>query len=287
MFRLEVPQISFKKEVNCNNLAFSQGLGVFETIRLAPRNFASEIEFSNGDNSTYRENANLLVEPQYLKEHLCRLNQGIATLFPEVSYLSINELTKAVELFLQMQKPLRGALKIVFALETFTKGYYLFKVEERYYDAALYKTGVKVKISDQTRCSLNGLNAYKTLSNMSNMLELHATRNAGFFEAVMLNEQGFIAEGCISNIFWQKGRIIYTPAIACGILPGVMRNKVIVQMQGLGFKVEEGKYLLTDLFTASKVFLTNSLMQILPVSTIDFGTKLANSESMQSKMYEV
>lgn len=63
----------------------------------------------------------------------------------------------------------------------------------------------------------------------------------------------------------RKDNIIYTPSISCGILPGIMRDKVIDLINKLSIKIEIGKFKIDDMFKADEIFITNSLMEIMPV----------------------
>ncbi|MGN1356175.1 MAG: aminotransferase class IV [Succinivibrionaceae bacterium] len=71
---------------------------------------------------------------------------------------------------------------------------------------------------------------------------------------------GYITEGCITNIFWENRGVIYTPELSLNILPGIMRSKVVESYRKQGIPVREGKYLLEDLLYAERIFVTNSLM---------------------------
>ena len=63
----------------------------------------------------------------------------------------------------------------------------------------------------------------------------------------------------------RKDNIIYTPSISCGILPGIMRDKVIDLINKLSIKIEIDKFKIDDIFKADEIFITNSLMEIMPV----------------------
>ena len=102
-----------------------------------------------------------------------------------------------------------------------------------------------------------------------NILEKEAAVRKGFDEALFLNTQGQVAEGCVANIFWVKAREVYTPAVACGILEGTARARVIQQCLELGMPIHEGSYRPEELFDADEVFLTNALMGIMPVSRLE------------------
>jgi 4-amino-4-deoxychorismate lyase len=88
-------------------------------------------------------------------------------------------------------------------------------------------------------------------------------------EGIFLNEQGYVAEGIVSNIFWVKNKTVYTPAIHTGILKGVTRQFVIAMLNVLNIEYEEGFYTLDHLQQADEIFVTNSIQEIVPIYQMD------------------
>jgi 4-amino-4-deoxychorismate lyase len=91
-------------------------------------------------------------------------------------------------------------------------------------------------------------------------------------EGIFLNEQGYVAEGIVSNIFWVKNKTVYTPAIHTGILNGVTRQFVIAMLNVLNIEYEEGFYTLDHLQQADEIFVTNSIQEIVPIYQMDGRT---------------
>lgn len=296
MYRLDPISGTFTRDALTDELAFAQGLGVFETIKLV-------LMPSSGDNSpvatsklyaygdifdedwrqvitstkvaeNIKQQLPSLGYPEFLEAHLKRLEAGVRTFFPQAPKLDLDLLKKAVFNFIVSHKLTSGALKIVYAASDFDTGTLYFNHDERHYASTLYEQGVKIKIAAGIRCSHNRLLKFKTLSNMENMLELHQVRASGLFESVYLNERGEVAEGTVSNIFWERDGVLYTPALDTGILPGIMRAEVIKKAQQNGQQVCEGYFKPEVLFQASKVFLTNSLLKTLPVAAIENGSEM-------------
>lgn len=223
MYRLDPISGTFTRDALTDELAFAQGLGVFETIKLV-------LMPSSGDNSpvatsklyaygdifdedwrqvitstkvaeNIKQQLPSLGYPEFLEAHLKRLEAGVRTFFPQAPKLDLDLLKKAVFNFIVSHKLTSGALKIVYAASGFDTGTLYFNHDERHYASTLYEQGVKIKIAAGIRCSHNRLLKFKTLSNMENMLELHQVRASGLFESVYLNERGEVAEGTVSNIF--------------------------------------------------------------------------------------
>jgi branched-chain amino acid aminotransferase len=92
----------------------------------------------------------------------------------------------------------------------------------------------------------------------------------GVIEGFLLNPQGFVVEGTVSNVFLVKHGALRTPSGACGCLEGITRNVVMeIASRQLGIPVEAGFLTRYDLYTADECFLTNTLMEVLPVSRVD------------------
>lgn len=106
---------------------------------------------------------------------------------------------------------------------------------------------------------------YKLMQGLNYTLAKKYAKENGFFDAIMLTIDGFIAECSSSNIFWEKGGKLYTPSLETGCLKGVMREVVIEENKG---KVTEGKFTLDDLKAADKIFITNTVIEKLEVEEV-------------------
>jgi len=100
----------------------------------------------------------------------------------------------------------------------------------------------------------------------------HALLNAqknGFDEAILLNSKKELVETSRANIFCIKNNTLYTPAIRCGCLNGITRQKVIDCARKLGLRVKPVKMSIEDLKKADEVFMTNSLVEVMPLKSLD------------------
>ena len=88
-------------------------------------------------------------------------------------------------------------------------------------------------------------------------------------DALLLNTRGEVAESAVSNIFMIKGEDLITPTIKSGILPGITREIVLSMALKLGLRPAEKRIRPAELKKADEVFLTNTLMEVLPVRKID------------------
>jgi branched-chain amino acid aminotransferase/4-amino-4-deoxychorismate lyase len=100
----------------------------------------------------------------------------------------------------------------------------------------------------------------KTLAYLDNVLARREARVAGADEAVMLNPRGHLACAAAANLFWLTEGQLFTPALGCGVLEGVIRGRVIAAANRLGIPVAETVENPSALAQADVIFLTNSLI---------------------------
>ncbi|AST05852.1 4-amino-4-deoxychorismate lyase [Anoxybacillus flavithermus] len=103
-------------------------------------------------------------------------------------------------------------------------------------------------------------------------------------EGIFLTKEGFVAEGIVSNVFWVKDGIVYTPSVETGILNGVTRLFVIDLLCSWGIDVQEGCYSLQQLKEADEIFLTNSIQEIVPVCRLDNDVYPGKCGEMTSRL---
>ncbi len=111
----------------------------------------------------------------------------------------------------------------------------------------------------------------KSFHYMNNVLakrELSGYPWAAGAEGLFLSEQGAVAEGIVSNLFFVTGGKLYTPSLATGALPGITRWHVLQLAERLGMPAAEGLYALEDLLGADEIFLTNAVQELVPVTVI-------------------
>ena len=111
------------------------------------------------------------------------------------------------------------------------------------------------------------LHGHKTLNYLASVVALGAVGPGE--EAVLLNTEGHLAEGATSNLFWVRRGVLYTPSPEAGCLPGLARALVLEEARRLGLEVEEGLHPFRALAGAEEAFLTNSLVEVLPLVALD------------------
>lgn len=97
---------------------------------------------------------------------------------------------------------------------------------------------------------------------------LRNARNCGFHEVILFDEQGHLVEAAVSNVFFIWNGIIHTPALSLGALPGIARSQVLRIAREYRWPVIEGHFTAIDMAAASEVWLSNSLIEVRPVSQL-------------------
>ncbi len=108
------------------------------------------------------------------------------------------------------------------------------------------------------------LHSYKLLNYLDNLLARERATDHGYEDALYIDAGGGLSETARANLFFVRDGQIHTPALACGLLSGVIRQWVIDN-----FRVETGFYTMDELLKADAVFETNSVIGIQPVSHIE------------------
>lgn len=125
--------------------------------------------------------------------------------------------------------------------------------------------------------------AIKSLNYLNNVLAKMEAKRAGFEEAIMLNAQGFVAEGSADNLFIVDKGGICTPDYHEGALKGITREVVISIARDLGLSVREGRLSRYDIWTANECFLTGTAVEIVPVVEVD-GRQIGNGRVGESTL---
>jgi branched-chain amino acid aminotransferase len=135
-------------------------------------------------------------------------------------------------------------------------------------DPLIETNGVQVALSRIRRYVPVEHGAAVKLSGASDIIIARREIHPPFYDRLMLNHQGHVAEGTFSNVFFVKNQVVLTPSIHSGILSGITREIVIDFARELGVPVEERFIELIELFDADELFLTHTSAEIVPISAI-------------------
>ncbi len=133
------------------------------------------------------------------------------------------------------------------------------------------RNGIRVMISSWKRVGPNTIPhvAKATGVYLNSMLATHEARRGGYDEAILLTDDGYVADGPGENVFVVKGSVIATPPLSTSILPGVTRETVIQIARDLGYEVVEKSIIRPDLYLADEVFMTGTAAEVTPLRSVD------------------
>lgn len=140
------------------------------------------------------------------------------------------------------------------------------------YPPELYERGFRAVWASGRRNHRSSLCRVKSLNFLDNLLARREAEERGCDEALLLNADGDLAEGAVTNVFFVQGDRLCTPHLGSGALPGVARGVVLDLVdveKGLGLTPAEGRYAPADLLAADEAFLTNALLGVMPLVEID------------------
>ncbi|QYR23398.1 branched-chain-amino-acid transaminase [Paenibacillus sp. sptzw28] len=142
------------------------------------------------------------------------------------------------------------------------------------YPPEAYRDGLVSVSVTQRRNIPDALNPkIKSLNYLNNILVKIQANLAGVGEAIMLNAQGYVAEGSSDNIFIIKKGVVYTPPCYIGALEGITRAAIIDLCDKLGYKLKEEPFTLHDVYVADEVFFTGTAAEVIAVREVD-GRKI-------------
>jgi branched-chain amino acid aminotransferase len=215
-----------------------------------------------------------------LTDHLKRLHQSAAILHMEVPY-SVEELRAATHELIAVNglsecyvRPIAfygygelgvhpGTNPVDVVLMNWPWGTYLG-------EEALSK-GIRAKVSSWKRVGPNTIPhvAKATGIYLNSMLAVIEATRAGYDEAILLTDDGHVADGSGENIFVVKDEVISTPDLAASILQGITRQAVMEIAQTLGYAVHERHLIRSDLFVADELFMCGTAAEVTPVRSVD------------------
>ncbi|MGM0568122.1 MAG: branched-chain-amino-acid transaminase [Elusimicrobiota bacterium] len=139
------------------------------------------------------------------------------------------------------------------------------------YPEEFYSRGLSIITSSVRRNIPDALNPrIKSLNYLNNILAKIDANNAGVPEALMLNNQGYVAECTGDNIFIvDEKETILTPPVSVGVLTGITRDTIMDIARSMGYNVEKKLFTTFEVYNARECFLTGTAAEVIPVVNID------------------
>lgn len=151
--------------------------------------------------------------------------------------------------------------------------------------------GWRIRTADVCHPPLACLPPIKTPGRLHGLLARSRARLAGADDGLLLTHEGDVCEGPSWNVFWRKGKTLFTPSAATGLLEGVTRWALMQLAPGLGYNVLEGTFPRAHLDDADEAFATMTSTGVVPFVSLDErpfdpGARLAAS-SLQEAYWEL
>jgi branched-chain amino acid aminotransferase len=133
------------------------------------------------------------------------------------------------------------------------------------------RNGVRARVSSYRRISSESLIPHSKASGqyLNSVLAKIESVKAGYEEAILLDDKGYVCEGTGENVFVIKDGVIHTPGQSDGILDGINRKSCIQIARDLGYDVVERNIARAELALADEVFLTGTAAELTPMREID------------------
>lgn len=203
-----------------------------------------------------------------LEEHLDRLTEGLDRLNIRFLYTK-GQLRRYLYHSLRLNKLEDARLRLTVWQEKGKVRNSIVTLPYRPYPESKYKQGFRACISLIRRDEHSRLLRIKSIKYLPFMRASLQAERRGNDEAILVNRKGYIVEGSRTNIFYVKEDVLYTPALSCGCLEGITRRKIIEIAKQKGMRVKEVTVRPQQLFTSDEAFLTNSLLEVMPLSRIE------------------
>ena len=151
--------------------------------------------------------------------------------------------------------------------------------------------GIKVRTSSYTRHHVN-ISMCKAKANghyINSMLALKEALDCGCEEALLLDNEGYVAEGSGENIFIVRNGVLYTPELT-SCLDGITRGTIFAFAKDLGLEIVEKRITRDEVYVADEAFFTGTAAEVLPIRELD-GRKIGSgsrgpiTEKMQTRYF--
>ncbi len=137
------------------------------------------------------------------------------------------------------------------------------------YDRKLYEEGMSLVVSHSRRSTSCPISRHKSTNLLKSILLKEEAEKRSAHEAIIVNTDEYVSECVVSNIFLVNNGSVVTPPLNTNILPGITRKTVLDICRESNITATEKPFRTEVLLNADEVFITNSLMEIMPVSKIE------------------
>lgn len=222
-----------------------------------------------------------------LEAHMKRLYDSAHAIRLKIPQ-NIDELTKNVEMTVKANDITDGYIRLVVTRGVGNLGInpklcqepqiIIIAASIQLYPKELYEKGLKVVSAATMRVPpMSLMTQVKSLNYLNNILAKMEALDYDAMEAIMYNDQGFVAEASADNVFVIQNNKLSTPPISAGALNGITRGVIIKIARENGYEVAEENLTRYDLYTADEIFLTGTGAELIGAIEVD-GRKIGLGE---------
>ena len=133
------------------------------------------------------------------------------------------------------------------------------------------KRGIRAKVSSFTRMHVNVQMVRAKISGqyVNSFLATREAALSGYEEAILLDTEGYVAEGAGENLFIVKNGVLQTPPLSSAVLAGITRDSVLTIARDLGIPAKEEKFTRDAMYLADELFMTGTAAEVTPVREVD------------------
>lgn len=200
-------------------------------------------------------------KPLFVKEHINRMEKSFALINKDFPY-SYDKIDEYINKVIEVNEKVEGNIKITYS--TTTDSIKVYYIKHNYPSKELYIHGVKTILYHGERQNPNAKIVNKSFREIVN----DEIFKASAYEAILVDENGYITEGSKSNIFILKDNKLIT-AKAKNVLKGVTREHVIALAKANNVEVKETEIRYTELSNVDAMFISGTSPKILPIRQVD------------------
>ncbi|CAM2807474.1 aminodeoxychorismate lyase [Moritella viscosa] len=222
--------------------------------------------------------------------HLARLQQACAAL--AIEFTQWNELLAVIT---QQALVLRGGvLKVTITRGEGGRGYSTLgcsranwflqhrSIPAQYSDWA--REGIELMLCEYQQTVNPALAGLKTLNRLDQVMIKQELDANGMNDGLVCSTDGYVIETSVANVFWVIGDKVYTPSTERSGVEGVMKTHISNLLNKLGFSLKTGDYTISNVLAADEIFITNSVMEVVPVKSI---LKLGTQDNISAIGYDL
>ncbi|KNF07913.1 aminotransferase, class IV [Gottschalkia purinilytica] len=198
------------------------------------------------------------------EDHLDRIRKSAMILGHRVNKTN-EEISKEIKILIDKNNIKNQNIKLICSsLEEENQDFLAYFIKSYYPEKEIYEKGIHTILFKSERENPNA----KVINNDFRTQVNEEIKKQGAFEALLVNEEGFVTEGSRSNMFFIKDRKVFT-APAGDVLLGITRSEILKVCEELAIEVVEENIHINDLKNIDGAFMSGTSVGVLPISTID------------------